>query len=181
MVSDMTTSRQALKTRQTGVVLVTGLIFMVILTIIVVVALRSATLEERMAANALNRQLALQAAEAALRDAEALIQTSGAPFDPFEPWRFTAGCTNGLCNKAAAGAAPRWKTVEWEAVGQPSATNIAGVKSQPRYIIEIANDPIKQGAICPKVLYRVTARGVGGVDNAIVFLQTMYRHLPASC
>jgi Tfp pilus assembly protein PilX len=55
------------------------------------------------------------------------------------------------------------------------------VKEPPRYIIEIANIPIIQGSICPKVLYRVTARGVGGVDNAIVFLQTMYRHLPASC
>ena len=179
----MTTSRQALKTRQTGVVLVTGLIFMVIMTLIVVAALRSATLEERMAANALNRQLALQAAEAALRDAEALIQTSGAPFDPFEPWRFTTDCTNGLCNKAADGATSRWKAddFDWETVGRPATTKIQGVKESPRYIIEIANIPIMSGSICPKVLYRVTARGVGGVDNAIVFLQTMYRHLPASC
>lgn len=177
----MTTFKQSLKIRQAGVALVTGLIFMVIMTLIVVAALRSATLEERMAANALNRQLALQAAEAALRDAEAFIQTSGAPFDPFEKWEFTAGCTDGLCNKAASGATPRWKTVSWGTVGKVSTTAIAGVKEQPRYIIEIANDPVKQGSICPKVLYRVTARGVGGVDNAVVFLQTMYRHLPASC
>ncbi len=177
----MTISRQALKTRQTGVALVTGLIFMVIMTLIVVAALRSATLEERMAANALNRQLALQAAEAALRDAETFIQTHGAPFDPYDPPSFTSSCTNGLCNKAADGATPRWKTVDWATVGQPSTTVIAGVKETPRYIIEIANIPIIQGSICPKVLYRVTARGVGGVDNAIVFLQTMYRHLPARC
>lgn len=59
--------------KESGAVLITGLIFMVVLTIIVISALRSATLEERMAANARNRQLALQAAEAVLRDAETAL------------------------------------------------------------------------------------------------------------
>lgn len=169
------------KSRQTGAALVTGLIFMVIMTILVIAALRSATLEERMAANARNRQVALQAAEAALRDAEDFL-LAGAPFDPFTPASFTAACANGLCNKAAAGTDPRWKTVDWGAVGIQSDTAIDGVSQQPRYIIEIANVPVFGGAggICPKILYRVTARGVGA-DSAEVFVQTMYRQLPASC
>lgn len=177
-------SKRTLKTRECGAALVTGLIFMVIMTIIVIAALRSAMMEERMAANALNRQLALQSGEAALRDAEEFIQTSGAPFDPYVPSSFTAGCTSGMCNKAADDDEPRWKTVNWGSVGIPSTTEIDGVKEQPRYIVEIVNVPVVGGGgggICPKVLYRLTARGVGGVDNAVVFVQTMYRHLPASC
>lgn len=175
------------KTRQSGVALVTGLIFMVILTIIVIAALRSATLEERMAANALNRQIGLQAAEAALRDAELRILGNpaagvapAAPFDPFDPTAFTADCaTDGLCSYAADGL--RWKTVDWDAVGEEPTATINGVAQQPRYIIEIANIPVGVvGGICPKILYRITARGVGR-DNAAVFLQTMVRHLPASC
>jgi type IV pilus assembly protein PilX len=167
--------------KQTGAALVTGLIFMVVLTIIVISALRSATLEERMAANARNRQLALQAAEAVVREAEVAL-VAGAPFDPFTPSSFTAGCTNGYCNKAAVGTTPRWKTVAWDTVGRTGTLTINGVSAPPRYIVEIANVPVFGGAggICPKILYRITARGVGQ-DNSTVFVQTMFRHLPASC
>jgi type IV pilus assembly protein PilX len=172
------------KTRQSGVALITGLIFMVVMTIIVIAALRSATLEERMAANARNRQMALQAAEAVLRDAEVSIAAVAAPFDPFTPSLFKADCTGGYCNKPASGAAPRWQDPNiWvAATSRAGATAIAGVPAPPRYIVEIVNVPILGGGggICPKVLYRITARGVG-MDNSTVFVQTMVRHLPASC
>ena len=77
--------------KQSGVVLITGLIFMVILTMIVLAVLRSGSLEERMAANARNRQLAMQAAEAVLRDAEETLFTDPmpAPFDPYTPGSFS--------------------------------------------------------------------------------------------
>lgn len=184
----MSTRRlQLLISKQSGAVLITGLIFMVVLTIIVISALRSATLEERMAANARNRQLALQAAEAVLRDAEATL-FAAAPFSPFTPASFTAGCTSGLCNLPAAGATPRWRTIDWSSTAvtrsfnNAGASDLAGVASQPRYIVEIANVPVSGGGggICPKVLYRITARGVG-MDNAAVFVQTMVRTLPTSC
>lgn len=173
------------KNRQSGVALVTGLIFMVVLTIIVIAALRSATLEERMAANARNRMVALQAAEAVLRDAEVFVTTSGAPFNPFSPAGFAADCTGtpGLCRKPVTGAAPRWQNdAIWsDASSRVGTTVIDGVSAAPRYIVEIVNTPvIMPGQACPKVLYRITARGQGQ-DNSTVFVQTMVRHLPASC
>lgn len=182
----MTTAIHSLKARQEGAALVTGLIFMLVLTIIVVSALRSATLEERMAANARNRQLALQAAEAVLREAEAVINSGATPFDPFTPASFTSACTNGLCT-VANGDTPRWKTVDWNDATQTrtfanNASDLAGVQAQPRYIIEIAGfpPPHQPGQKCNPVLYRVTSRGVG-MDNAAVFVQTMFRHRPNSC
>lgn len=179
---------QQIKSRQSGVALITGLVFMVVMTIIVISALRSATLEERMAANARNRQVALQAAEAVLRDAETLFAegAAAAPFSPFTPTSFTVGCTSGLCNKPATGTTPRWQTVDWSSSAVTrtfanAASNLDGVASQPRYIVEIFNIPINTpGQACAKVLYRITARGVG-MDNSTVFVQTMVRHLPASC
>lgn len=175
-----------IKSRQSGVALVTGLIFLVVLTIIVIAALRNATLEERMAANARNRQLALQAAEAVIRDAETTL-FAAAPFNPFVPSTFTAACTNGLCSKPLPGDVPRWSDpdFDWANASRTfaaAASEIAGVASQPRYIVEIANTPILGGGggICPKVLYRITARGVG-MDNSTVFVQTMFRHLPTTC
>ncbi|MFP5419488.1 MAG: PilX N-terminal domain-containing pilus assembly protein [Gammaproteobacteria bacterium] len=171
---------------QAGAALVTGLIFMVILTIIVIAALRSATLEERMAANALNRQIALQAAEAALREAEGRILGNtaagiapAAPFDPFDPTQFVAACTDGLCNLQADGL--RWKNVDWDEAGETATSEIEGVSQPPRYIIELANVPVGLvGGICPKILYRITAQGFGR-DNSQVLVQTMVRSLPASC
>jgi type IV pilus assembly protein PilX len=181
-----------IKTRQSGAVLITGLIFMVVLTIIVISALRSATLEERMAANARNRQVALQAAEAALRVAEASILgdaatgvASAAAFEPFTPSSFTTDCADGLCNVAVAGSEPRWKTIDWEdddVTLTITTSALAGVKEQPKYIVEIAAFPAPHPPTqkCNPVLYRVTARGVG-MDNSVAFVQAMYRHRPVDC
>lgn len=57
-------------TGQTGAALVTGLIFLVVLTMIGITAARMSTLEERMSGNMRDRAVAMQAAELALRDAE---------------------------------------------------------------------------------------------------------------
>jgi type IV pilus assembly protein PilX len=174
--------------RQSGVVLITGLIFLVVLTIIVVSIMRSGTLEERMAANAENRQLALQAAEAVLRDAEATV-FAAAPFDPFTPSSFSATCTDGFCSKPDPAGTPRWKTIDWDSTAvtrtfAAAPSELGGISSQPRYIIEVISTPVINpaagGGICPRILYRLTARGVGR-DSAAVFVQTMYRHLPARC
>lgn len=64
--------------RQRGAALITGLVFIVVLTIVGVTASRMASLEERMAGNLRDRSLALQAAEEALRDAERDILGQGA-------------------------------------------------------------------------------------------------------
>ena len=63
-------SSQAVRTQQSGVVLVIVLIFMLALTSIAIFGSRSAALGERKSRNELEYQVARQAAEAALRDAE---------------------------------------------------------------------------------------------------------------
>ena len=63
----------SLISRQRGVVLVTGLIFLVILTLLGVTAMQTTILEERMAGNLRDENLAFQAAEAALREGELFL------------------------------------------------------------------------------------------------------------
>jgi len=165
--------------KEQGVVLLTGLIFLVVLTMIVLSVLRSATLEERMASNARNRQLALQASEAILRNAESTLFLS-APFSPFNPDGFTASCTNGLCSKPATGATPRWKDSSlFTRDFSTSTANLSGLNSQPKYFVELMGYEGGQAQlICPKILYRISARGVG-MDSSTVLLQSYYRHRPA--
>jgi len=55
---------------QNGFVLITALIFLVILAVLGISSMQASTLQERMAGNLRDRNIALQAAELALRDAE---------------------------------------------------------------------------------------------------------------
>ena len=171
-----------IKARQSGVALVTGLIFMVVMTIIVIAALRSATLQERMAANALNRQVALQAAEAVLREVESTEFTNSI-YTNFSESNFSdaSGCTR--CKRPVAGDAPRWQTMteaQWLAAPRFSA-GLEGVTEPPRYIIEMIKSPHKNTAgVCTKGLARITARGQG-LDSGTVFLQSVYRFEVATC
>lgn len=149
--------------------------------------MRSATLEERMAGNSRNRQLALQAAEAVLRDAEDNLFSATAPFTTaFDQNDFTAACTNGYCTKPAAGtyrwkAAASWGSSTTRTFVTPAsgtAFTLANVPNQPRYMVELMGyDGGQAQKICPKVLFRVTARGDGN-DSSVVYLQNTYRHRP---
>ena len=179
-------------TRQAGVILLVALIFMTVLALIVLAGMRTGLLQERMASNARNRQLALQAAEAVMRDAEVnVVKAAVAPFDPFTPTSFGSACTNGFCSRPVAGNTPRWKTLDWTSASvtrsfASSASNITStlVPAQPKYIVEIINTPIISpsagGGICPTVVSRVTAQGIGP-DSAEVYVQSMYRTRPQFC
>lgn len=163
---------------QGGAVLVTSVIFLVVLTLFVLAMVRSGTLEERMARNARDHQVALEAAEAVLRDAETTMFNK-APFDPFDSTQFSAACTNGLCFLPAA--AKDWKTVDWSSAAwsrsfADTASNLNGVASQPRYMIEIVTPPVKSSSTAPCTygLAKITARGAGN-DGAVTFVQSTYR------
>lgn len=169
--------------RQNGAVLVVAMIFASILTAIVLSVMRSATLEERMASNSRNNQLALQAAESVARHAEATLFTA-APLNPFDGGLFVADCSGG--GYCAAQSAARWPSHTWSTAGttaslpNTAAYQIAGVPSQPSYIIELVSQEGGQSQkICPKLIFRITSRGVGA-DGAEAFVETMYRHRPTS-
>lgn len=56
--------------KQQGAIFITGLVFLVVISLLGVTAMKTSTLEERMAGNSRDRNLALQAAEMGLRYAE---------------------------------------------------------------------------------------------------------------
>ena len=63
--------------RQQGAVLAIGLLILVVMTLIGVTAMTTTSLENKMAGNLKDWNLALQAAEAGLRDAESDVATTG--------------------------------------------------------------------------------------------------------
>ncbi len=62
------TTGPMMRSRERGAILLVALLFLVILTMLGVTAMTGPTMEERMAGNARDSSIALQAAEAALRD-----------------------------------------------------------------------------------------------------------------
>lgn len=165
------------QTQESGSTLIVAIVILLVLTILGVFAMQTTTLEERMAGNLRDRELAFQAAEAALREGEAFLQAAVLP--PFDG-------TNGLYQPLdpALSHLSLWAMIDW---GSASASyeyegQIQGVFAQPRYIIEelppvlepagslAADEPIPDAT-----LYRVTARGVGGTATAVVVLQTTFR------
>lgn len=74
-----TSYRQINKSRQRGATLIVGMIMLLLLTLIGVAGMQDTLLQEKMAGNARDRDMALQAAEAALRDAEIVMGAATEP------------------------------------------------------------------------------------------------------
>ena len=70
----MQAAKRHTNNHQQGFVLITGLLVLLMLTVIMLTALRTAALEERMAGNLRNSNVAFQAGESALRDAESIME-----------------------------------------------------------------------------------------------------------
>lgn len=180
--------------KQSGFALIVGLVVLLLLTLIMLTALKLASLEERMAGNLRNQNIAFQAAESALRDAEELISSKVAPFaqldlrtGPFQQ-STTPVCVNGLCQRSE----PLVVDGEMEWPAAPSAairsmvpnqvrtisTFVSGVPDdqQPQYVIELltVNGGAAQG-LEQEVRFRITARAQGQDPNSLVILQSVYR------
>lgn len=157
---------------QRGVALVTGLIFMVVLTLLVVSAMRGTLLEEKMAGNARDADLAFQAAEAALRAGEQVLNQATPP---------VFALTGAYLSVGTRDDAYWLNTHNWTTDSVAYSSVPAGAALAPRFVIEelpavpAAGFSKKAGVIPETGYYRVIARGVGGNPNTLRYVQTTYR------
>jgi len=181
--------------RQRGLSLVTTMVLMLATLGLGVAVMGVNAMEERMIANTKDRDLALQAAEAALRDAEQDVASNISPATAFNDT-----CTGGLCtppsqrdNLGALASLPvddsrlgfDW-TVDANVRRYGQFTGAAAfptVAAQPRYVIEkfsFLGTPAGESVVlgseptAPGVGYRITARAVGARPETVVVLQSIY-------
>ena len=166
--------------KEAGAVLIIGLIMMLLLTIIGLASIRGSDLQERMAGNMRDRNLAFQSAEAGLRAGELVSTGLSGVAVPNANGYFENLNLNATVKRPAL-----WEKVDWE---KPTNSikladkTISNVADQPRYVIEkivVPFDTANQGggidAGSPqedKLFYRVTSRGVGGTTDTEVVLQS---------
>ncbi len=191
---------QKLHTRQQGIALFMALVFLLILTILGITSMGTSNLQEKMAQNAKDRGLAFQAAETAMLAAENWINAQvGRPTFPNNANGLYLANT---CPDPAKQVWECYGLLDWEtdtnvvvypgtpgspaASGSPftpAAGGILWVRTQPRYIIEYLTEIEKKGGSKredndggsgKKTILRVTARGTGGTDQAVVILQSTF-------
>lgn len=155
---------------QRGVVLPIVMILMVILGVLAVSGMDDTAMQERMAGNMRDREIAFQAAESALRDGETWLQTN----------RDTA---EGNAELAAVDASV------WDGESPlPSGTRVGLYSADDA--ITLAADPVfyvgpprllrsNPGETPAKFreIFPVFARGVGGTDSAVVILRSTFEPL----
>lgn len=195
-------SGRPLRKRQEGFSLITVVILLVIVTIMGIAASQMVLLSERSTRFGRDQQIAFQAAEAALLDAEFDIRGPNSStksrvksFSPSSVLGFVEGCgtatVKGLCMPANPGQEPIWYTVDFtdrtanartvqfgDFTGRTLSTGDTGIRPEfpPRYIIEVLPDPMTgHDMATPKAVYRVTAMGFGPREETQVVLQMILR------
>lgn len=179
---------------QRGLSLVTTLLFTVAALVLGVSVMSVNVMQERIIGNTKDRDFALQAAEATLRDAEQDIALNVSANSAF-----TSACTNGLCTAPTLrspvpqeGSLPVDKQpgFSWSnaatvrTYGQfTGAAALPGVPQAPVYVIENigklgtpSGESVTMGTEPPKVRdgYRITTRATGARAETNVLLQSIY-------
>lgn len=170
---------------QRGAALAISLIFLLILTLLGITAMSGSTVQERLAGNQRDLELAFEAAEAALRDGEIDLINRTAPPTP----------VTGAC----AGSCPVWElnardftteaetwwqsnAQEYRSAGSADLKPAAGASplaEDPYFVIEerdfvrdTTQVPTTYGGPSGRYFYRVTARAVGASDDAVSILSS---------
>ncbi|GMR18464.1 MAG: hypothetical protein BMS9Abin33_0877 [Gammaproteobacteria bacterium] len=170
-------------TQESGFVLFTALVFLLLLTILGISVMGTTTLESKMAFNVKDRNLAFQSSESALKAGEnwLLQQTTVSPFASA-----TTGDSDGLHKVSGA---PAWRDLSWwdSTTDLVAYNNLTGgyIKSGSAYIIEyVKTVPSKGGSMtlgneyspsAGDTFFRITARGKGGTNFANVIVQSNYK------
>jgi type IV pilus assembly protein PilX len=159
--------------RQRGAILVTALLLLLVITILGVTVMQMTRMQERMAGNSRDLNLAFQASEATLRAGEQVVQGFTAPPVP---------CVATPCDVFERHSLPPLNNQSrtWWSDTAKTDTNAAqnsALDENPQYVIEqygwIRNSWDVTDTTGRDV-YEITARSTGGSGSSEVILQSTY-------
>lgn len=165
--------------RQRGAVMIVSLITLLVVTMIAVSSMRGSTLEEKMAGNTRDRNIAFQTAESAVREAEMFVESL------VSMGNFGGG--SGLFRQTDA-EPDYYDAATWSGSGRHVVANsIYGSYEAPRYFVKhFTTVTGTEGALNMSgygdnkgtgdvTIFRITARATGGSgDSAEVILRSQY-------
>jgi|GEM_PF-1890226 len=175
--------------KQQGAALITALVFMGILTLLGISAMRSNTMDVRIHNAMKDRANAFQCAEAALRQGEIFINKrrtrpddskAGVPDQSVgEVWRVNTPVLNNMVNESASW----WQINGWTDLSLQDPNPQIGCKNPAIYIVQSLGGVGQNGsgdlsfkaeAESQVDGYRISSRSEGVSDSAVVILQSTY-------
>jgi type IV pilus assembly protein PilX len=185
-----------------GASLIIVLLILMVVSVLGLGAAQIALMGERSSRNERDQQIAWQAAEAAMIDAEldiflkSPVGTRKEIFDGKNSKDFVDGCgtsgnSKGLCAFNASAEKPAWLTVDFtntdedaptvpfgHFTGRSFASGELGIQPAlpPRYLVELLPDPGRTDLTKVTYVYRVTAVGFGPRADTQAVLQMLYRN-----
>ena len=176
--------------KERGAVLFMSLVILLIVTLLGLSSIQTTSMQEQMVRNAYNNDLAFQAAETAISEAELAISK----YTSLTAFKDDSAGANGLYEEQVYPQPPHWHGIEWDQENGKyitATTPIEDVVEQPKYIVESVRDVlpaaldrlnlsnIGQDTVsdCTHI-FRVTAYATGATNNAQnkerVMLQSTY-------
>jgi type IV pilus assembly protein PilX len=160
---------------QSGAVLVISLIMLLLLTLIATTGMQTSSLEEKMAGNMRDKNLAFQSAESALKAAGSSLPPATSPSVAGTGGVYSVTPTPNL-NETELVKDSFWTS---NPVATSTVTGLGNGITTPLYIIQDMGMTCTTSTLpCPasdqKQTYRITARATGGSTNAVVILQSIY-------
>ncbi|MDF3124462.1 PilX N-terminal domain-containing pilus assembly protein [Rheinheimera sp. 1928-s] len=162
--------------QQQGIVLVISLLLLLAITLVAVSSMQSSLLQERMSANLYDRQSSYQQVEAALLEAEVILNVN-------DPVALIDGA--GVYDLPVVGAEDRWNDngLLWLTATALNGNSDTGAQYLIEYMgdwpyppecADVASkDKISVGCLSPT--FRITARTVSDNGRASVMLQSLFR------
>lgn len=172
-------SKNAFLKKDSGMVLLIALIMVLIMSVVGISVVKGTHLQQVMAGNMRDSQVSFQAAEAALRLAEAHADTLLPDSLPGTAGIYSTPLEGGNTYSY-------WATThDWDNTDSVVLNVDLKIEAEsPRYVIEkldvgkiIEDSSVEynQQILQTLPVYRITARGVGLTDNTTTILQTIYR------
>jgi type IV pilus assembly protein PilX len=177
--------------KQKGAALIVSLVLLTLVALLGVAGVQTIGLEEKMAGHSFDRNLAFQAAEAALREAEARIPalraTLGAIPDDLPAAQYTdttcqfSSCQAGVCARPDPVCHERWSDPNFTGWVNATPVTAGNLSITPQYFIEVASraTPCETNVIVQDLQgtctsFRVTARTTPQEGRAQVMLQSVF-------
>lgn len=182
----MKLNRMQSPSRQSGAIMVVSLILLLIMTLLALGASQTTRLQERMAGNSRDADIALQSAEAGLRDGERFVNSQvTAPSQ--------CATLSSTCKVFQLGILPSQLGIQSKSWWDTNGTDYRGAGNQiaktgsetmpaedPKFVIEqleeIADSLAASSSGPPpaRLFYRVTSESFGASSTAQAVLQTTY-------
>lgn len=175
---------------QRGAILVVSMVLLLVMTVLALGASQATRMQERMAGNLRDRDLAFQSAEAGLRTGERIIDNPALTVPPTpcstprcQVYELGTLTSNPAHQPIAWWDANAWRYSTTESFSATSADAIRGpgmARTDPHFFIEEMEEVTDALSIPPsgpppsRIYYRVTSAGEGGTASARVVLQSTF-------